>query len=213
MRKTLICVLVAGLFAGALGLPATASRLTQAPLHTVLYFHGTLPLGEAETPDNLANFKFMQMDPNKPTAADSKSKSYGWGNTACAGNHFFPQWVGNVSGTVVGDLKVVFTSVSNPQDIDIRFFRSNSELCNNDYPQPTKQQKVTLEGGQSETTVVFKNVHFKTAGALMVQFSPTMINNTDTPGPGRLLYDSTAAMSRIEFDCIPPSGATSCAAK
>ncbi|HYI45813.1 MAG TPA: hypothetical protein VE174_10200 [Actinomycetota bacterium] len=207
MKKTLILLLVSALTAAALAAPAGARKT----IHTALYFHGRLPLGEAEMPENTVGFTFMKMDTTKPTNPDPKSQAFGWGNTACAGNHFFPQWVAPVQGTIVGDLKIVFTTVSNAQDIDVRLFPTSTQRCANDYRPPMKSETVTLPNGQAETIVVFKDVRIKAIGALMVQFSPTMISNLDTPGGGRILYDSTSALSRIEFDCIPPKGASACA--
>ena len=179
-------------------------------LHTTLYLHGETPAGELEFPDDLVNQTWQSMDPSKPKESLPRSKGLGWSNTRCAGSRFFPVWVGNVTGTIVGSIKVTFTSVSNPQEVDVRLWRTNQQLCNADYPSPMRHKTVSLPAGQGEVTVVLPPGRFQVAGALMVQISPTMINNTDTPGGGRILYDSAGTLSRVEFDCLPVEDAGSC---
>ena len=181
-----------------------------APKPTTLYFHGNYPAGELDVPENLVGFVFSKMDPIKPEGGTPKSKALAWGNTKCAGNHFFPVWVGSVNGSIVGDMKVVFSSVSIPQEVDIRVWDTGRQLCNNDYATPLAKGTVMLPAGQGEVEAVIKNDRMKVQGFLMVQISPTMLNNTDTPGPGRVLYDSADYASRVEFDCIPAAGSKSC---
>lgn len=210
MRKALIVLLVMGVAAAAFQAPGLAKK-RKKPVATTLYFHGVSPLGEQDSVTGLTDLTtFMTMDTSEPTESQSKSKSLGWSNTNCAGNRLFVTWVGNVSGKVVGDMKVTFTTTSIPQEVDIRVWPDVSEqLCDAKYPTPAAQVTVALPAGQGVVEAVIPKVNFTAEAKLMIQISPTPVG-TDTPGPGRVFYDSTADPSRVEFTCLPRSGA-SCA--
>lgn len=212
MKKTAaIGALFALLLAGSLQLPAAAGKKPRRiPVLTTLYFHGDTDLGEIEAVEGITGGTFMSMDPTEPTATQSKSKHFGWSNTQCAGNRLFAVWLGELSGTVLGEIKVTFSSLSPPQSMDVRVWPDVfAQLCNAEYPSPAAEAKVDLPPGQATVEVFVPNGGFLVGDGLMVQISPTQIG-TDTPGIGRIFYDSTAAPSKIEFMCLPDPGATSC---
>ena len=198
-RLPVIAVLCAALLSSGAAVATTVPR----PIPTKLYFHGTEALGEIDNVNGTVGAWFMRMDAKKPESPAPRSVGYGWGNTRCVGNHFFPVWVGNVSGTIVGDLKVIFESASYPQDVDIRVWAGvNQAYCNNDYFEPSLSTSVTLPPGKATVTAVLKNSRLRVRDFLMVQISPTQIAG-DTPGFGRVLYDSPDAPSRVEFRILP----------
>lgn len=189
--------------------PAHAARSGRKAVPTTLYFHGESPSGELDSAPGLVDLvSFMRMDTDEPTGSEPRSKGYVWSNYLCAGNRLHPVWVGDVTGRIVGDLKMTFTNVSAPQEVDIRIWNDvYAQLCNADYQDPAATVTVAIPAGQSVVEVTIPNVSFITQGRLMVQISPTNVV-TDVPGLGRVLYDSVDADSRIEFSCIPKKGAT-----
>ena len=206
MKKLGTVLIGAGLLVSSLAPPVHGMASKPKPTRTTLYFHGETPAGEAEFPQDQVDNTFMSMDTQKPAGSVPKSKHLGWSNTQCAGNRLFVTWLGKVAGRI-GDVKVVFTSVSQPQDVDIRIWTDvDGQWCNNDYPNPQAQKTVTLPAGQGEVSVSLPGASFPALGSMMVQISPSPSLGTDTPGPGRILYDSPSAPSRVEFRCIPAKG-------
>lgn len=215
MKKTLVSVLALALVVGALALPGqAAARKGRKPkaISTTLYFHGSMPLGEIDEATDTATLSFMTMDPKAPTDSQSKSKSFGWANTGCSGNRGFVTWLGNVSGTIVGDIDLDFTALSIPQDIEVRVWPDVTEtLCAANYPNPAIDQVISVPSGQGEIKVALKSPTgtISVSHSLMIQLSPAAIM-TDTPGPGRVFYDGTSDPSHITFMCVPASGAAAC---
>ena len=213
MRKLSITFLVLATLVsvGLLSPAGAAKKPRRAPVATTLYFHGSSPSGEVDSAPGLIDLTtFMMMDSTAPTDSQVRSKGYAWSNAACAGNRLFPVWIGNMAGKIIGDIKVTFTSISAPQSIDIRVWPDVfQQLCAGDYPEPAAVASVEVPAGEGILEVVIPTDGIVVSAGLMVQFSPTSIV-TDTPGLGRLLYDSIDADSRIEFLCLPQSG-TSCA--
>lgn len=207
--KTWTCALAALLLVAGLA-PARAAGDSSRPVPTTLYLHGDSPSGEADSAPGLIDLTtFQRMDTSAPKGSDSRSKGYVWSNYRCAGNRLHPVWVGDVSGKIVGDITVTFTSLSVPQSIDIRIWPDLfAQACNNDYRAPAASATVEVPAGQGEVKVKVPNKGFAAYSGLMFQLSPTSVA-TDTPGFGRVLYDSVDADSRLEFRCIPRRG-TSC---
>jgi hypothetical protein len=213
MRRLATLALATALVIGALTVPGNAAsraaKKASRGVATTLYFHGTLPAGEGEELPGIVTNTFMGMDTKAPTDSTSKSKAYGWGDSTCAGNRAFDVWIGNVSGTITGNLTLDFSSVSIPQDVQVRIWPDVTQLmCTSTYPSPAIQQNVTLPSGQAEVKATLKNVKLSVQNTLMIQISPAQLG-TDTPGPGRIFYDGTNDPSHLSFTCVPASG-TSC---
>lgn len=208
MKKTFVALCAVALVSAALQGPVLAGK-TKAPVKTTLYFHGQSPLGEEDAVNGLIDLNsFMVMDPKAPEGTTSKSKSLGWSSTNCAGNRLFVTWVGAVSGRITGDMKVSFSALSVPQEVDIRVWPDvREQLCDAKYPIPAAAATVTMPAGQGLVEAVLPDVDFTATSTLMLQISPTPVG-TDTPGPGRVFYDSTADPSHVEFSCIPKAGKT-----
>lgn len=214
MRKPLVIALSAGLIAASLATPALAGKKKAKPVATTLYLHGNEVVGEVENFGLIASGTFMSMDANEPTGAEPKSKFFtnyvGGPNTECAGNDFFPVWVGDVSGKVTGDVKVTFNSIATPGGvIDVRIWPDvASQLCTNetlgafDYPEPAGEVRVNLPAGPGSVEAVIEGVNFTAGSKLMLQLTPDIAS----PFVGRALYDSTSYISKIEFNCTPASG-------
>ena len=178
MRKPLAIALTAGLIATALGAPAFAAKKPKA-VKTTLYLHGSNAAGEVDNYFLVAPGTYMSMDSSEPAGAEPKSKqltNYGGGpNEQCAGNDFFPVWVGDLSGTVTGDVKVTFHTISSPGGtVDVRIWPDvASQMCTQetlgafDYPEPAGEVRVDLPPGPGTVEAVIEGAKFK-AGSLNV---------------------------------------------
>ncbi len=219
MRKALLIALTAGLVASSLAGPALAGKKKKAkPVATTLYLHGSEVVGELENYFLVASGTYMSMDKSEPSGAEPKSKlltNYVLGpNTECAGNDFFPVWVGDLSGKVTGDMKITFHSIATPgAAVDVRVWPDvASQLCTNetlgvfDYPEPAGEVRVNLPPGPGSVEAVIEGVKFNAGSKLMLQLTPAI----EGPFLGRALYDSTSYVSKIEFNCTPAAGASSC---
>ena len=208
---------------GLILLGLLTASLIAAPVHakksaspTTLYFHGNEYVGEVEIPDGV-NGLYRQMDAAEPTDPAPKSVALlavgaagnGTPNPQCSGNPLFPVWVGDVTGTIVGDLKVSLDSVSLPATkVDVRVwgFVPGLGACDSQgvegYVEPFAETRVDVPPGPGTIEAVLENKKFKTEGRLMIQFTPVLDGATAT----RVLYDSTATLSQIDFNCIPTKG-------
>lgn len=225
MRKFIVIGLVVGLVAGALALPAAAKKKKKAkPVATTLYFEGNETIGETESFTLIAD-GYLALTPEEPGDGTPKSKqltNYVRGpNNQCAGNSLWPVYVGELSGKVQGEMKVVFHTASTPGEVLVRVWPDvMSQMCTQetlgafDYPEPAAEMTVAVPPGPGEVEAVFEDVNFEAVAGLMVQISPVVM---DTPAGsvfpplvGRVLYGASSTPSRIEFGCIPASG-KSCA--
>lgn len=219
MRRSVGVVLMLCLAFGALiAAPAEAKKKKAAPV--TLYFHGDNMFGEQDLEMGITGV-YRNMDTTEPTEAAPKSHGLvavgaggvGTPNPQCAGNPFFPVWQGDVSGTVVGDIKVSLDAISLPATkIDVRVwglvppFGSCDSQGTEAYIEPAAEVRVDVPPGAGTIEAVLKGVKFKAEGKLMIQFTPVLEGPTMT----RVLYDSTSTISQMEFTCIPASG-SSCA--
>ncbi len=212
----MVSVLAGGLVAGCLIGPAVAKKKAK-PVATTLYMHGASVIGEADSTPIVADAP-LTMDPTEPTGAQPKSHGVFNGvvtpNQQCAGNNFFPVWVGEVKGTVVGKMKLTFTTVSTPGKVDVRVWPDvASALCNSDlaetnaYPKPAAEVTVDLPPGGGTVKAVTKNVRFKATRSLMVQITPGKgPEGLLDPFVARVVYDSPEFASSLQFKCIPARG-------
>ena len=226
MRKLVVCGLVAGLVLSAFVVPGVAKKKPKPkpkPVATSLWFHGEGPVGEVENAQYLAgalptgNWAYMPMDSTEPTGSGASmglTTYVGGPNTQCAGSNLFPTWVGEVVGTVKGDVKVTFFATASPGSIvDVRVWPDLIALtCNADLPPPAREAFVEIPPGQTKVEVVMPGDPFKAAGKLMVAISPAA---GPAPGStsaflGRVDYDSPTKNSGMSFGCIPPKGSTAC---
>jgi hypothetical protein len=207
--------LAATLLVASLAADAGAKKRAR-PVNTRLYLHGTTPVDEADY--GALGDAYPGMDPKKP-AGEPKSKqitNYLAGpNDQCAGNNFFPVWVGDVSGTIVGRMKLRFTTVSTPGTVDVRVWPDvASLLCDsglaetNDYPKPAAEVTVDLPPGGGTVAAVTKKVRFRAIQSLMVQITPASGPAADLLDPfvARVVYDSPEFASSLQFKCIPVRG-------
>ncbi|MDQ3879263.1 MAG: hypothetical protein M3290_13080, partial [Actinomycetota bacterium] len=199
MKRTLVAAIAIGLVVGAIAPGAAFAHKAKArPVATTLYFHGAYPIGEVEQFTGVVDNTFMAMDTKAPTDSRAKSKNLGWADTNCAGNRGFVVWVGQVSGTIVGNLDVTFTAAALPHDVDIRVWPDVDQLmCTSTYPEPAAKKTVSLPAGQNEIKVEVPNTSLKVDHSLMIQISPSPSLGTDSPGLGRVFYDGTDAPSHV----------------
>ena len=216
MKRASLVVTLIALIATSLAIAPAHAKKKPAPV--TLYFHGGQYVGEVEIPDVVNGF-YRPMDTTEPSDPAPKSVSLaaagvggnGTPNPQCSGNPLFPVWVGDVNGTIVGDLKVSLDSISLPATkVDVRVWGVVPGLtaCDSQgvegYVDPFAETRVDVPPGAGTIEAVLKNVKTKTSGKLMIQFTPVLDGVTAT----RMLYDSTATISQIEFSCIPASGAS-----
>ena len=216
MKRALVLVTTIGLLAAAVVPGPAAAKKSATP--TTLYFHGTSYVGETEIPDGI-NAIYRVMDATKPADPAPKSvelvaagaEGNGTPNPTCAGNPLFPVWVGEVNGTIVGDIKVALDSVSLPvTKVDVRVWNIVPGLgaCDSGqteaYVDPNAEVRVDVPPGPGTIEAVLKNVKIKATGQLMIQFTPVLDGVTAT----RVLYDSPSVNAQIQFNCLPASGAS-----
>ena len=212
MKKLLVLALVGGLMASALVSPAGAAK--PKPVKTTLYMHGNNPVGESEFVTFVANSTIMTMDANAPATGAPKSQSYFFsGNEDCAGNPLFPSWDGKMAGTIVGDLKLYANTLAAPSQatvriwVDIPYSSCTSSTAGTDaFQPPVAEQVIDIPEGLNEVEVVFEKLKLPVAANIVVE-----IHQSSPANQGRVLYDSAEFPTRIEFDCIPPKGAKTCA--
>ena len=204
MKRTIILALVLGLIVGAVG-AADAKKKKAKPVATTLFMEGTSALGEE---DQYANSQNMKLQPEE--GSGEKSRGF-WGaatspNPDCAANLHLPVFVGNLQGTVTGDLKITFDAMSTPGNaVEIRVWPDiSSQICNEAYIPPAGAVTVDLPAGSGTVEATIENLNFVSQGLLTIQINPVGI----PPGYARVLYGTPT--SKVEFSCIPAGGAKSC---
>lgn len=222
VKKSIVAVLALALIAGALSAPAVAGKKKKPkPVETTLYFHGTSALGEQDSMP-VVNDVNLKMDATEPSGTEMRSKAIVNGvatpNGRCAGNNFFPLWVGEVSGRIQGDVTVSFDAVASPGQVLVRVWPDVFGLmCNSnasgstDYPEPGGEVVVDLPAGAGLVEAVIEGVDFEAGANLMVQISPFEMDvaageTVFPPFASRVLYDSVDYPSHITFSCLPASG-------
>ena len=209
MRRGMSILLALALVGGAMAaMPAQAKKKAK-PVPVTLFAHGNAPVGEAEIPDGVGGI-FMPMDTTEPGSGPPKSMGVtnlvATPNTNCAGNPFFAVWVGEVTGTIKGDMKFTFDVLSMPGQVEVRVWPDITTLtCNENFVEPSGAVVVDLPPGGGKVEAVMKGVNFQAQGKLMVQVSPVQPSATQA----RVLYDSADFPTALEFTCTPASG-TSC---
>lgn len=210
MKRSIGVGLIVALVIAALGVPGAAAKKKKKKkakaVATTLYLHGDAPIGEgAQAALNIAEGLIMSLDTEEPT--DAVPKSYHFnnpvGNDQCSGNSsFFPTWVGDLSGTIVGDAKWHAHFVSPPSRVIARIWTDVPiSSCNDAYIEPAREVEVELPPGHNEVEIVFEDLKLRARSTIMLELLQRAVTQH-----GRVLYDAVDHNSRIKFKCIPASG-------
>ncbi|HET7482443.1 MAG TPA: hypothetical protein VFK89_06220 [Actinomycetota bacterium] len=182
-----------------------------------LYLHGSSPVGEIDGMQNWSNIitgeplTFLPMTPEKPSSSTDKSFGIGpQGDDQCSGNPVLPTWDAKVQGTIKGHMKLRVTLLSYPAPIHIRVFADVDELsCDLDYDNPVVEKELSPDPGLNDYTIDLGDATTHISHRLILMISP---NLAGAGADGRVIYDSTAHPSRLEFSCVPDKGTAGCAA-
>jgi hypothetical protein len=206
MRRALVVAGILGLVAGSLAAPVQARAKRAKPVKTTLYMHGNAPVGDlTELYFNVGEGKVMAMEPYP------KSFSYQQviANDECTGNPLTPSWQGDVSGTIVGDIKWVTHLLAPPSRVTARLWVdipfascTSSNTGAENFRPPDAEATVDVPPGHNEVKIVFKGVKkLKVQGTMIVQLIELQPNNQ-----GRVFYDSPDFPTRLQFSCVPARG-------
>ena len=217
MKRLLMVALMLGLVTTSLAAPSLAAKKKKAkPVATVLYAHGVNQLGEADGVQWVADGAGTPpttLDAVEPAGPAPKSMTIANPglNDQCAGIPLaFPTFQGDFSGTIVGDAKLFATFASAPGTIKARLWTDTPVFsCNDAYIEPASEVDVELPAGQGEVEIVFPGLNLTGASTIMIEI--LALSGTDYKGQvGRLLYDHSSALTRLEFNCVPAAGAKTC---
>ena len=225
-RKLIIMAVVAALVSVVVALPAEAAKKKNKPkpVQTVLYLEGDSQFGEQDVGVLLAApGKYLQLVPEPGTG----EKSMGipslsvTPNDQCAGSPFYPVFMGNFVGTIKGDLKVSFEAVGTPGSlVEVRVWpdlmadpAAAGQGCNETYVEPAGKVEVTLPTSRGLVEAVIPGLDATATTNLVIQLTG-ISGSANPPAPtippfyGRAYYGLET--TKIEFSCLPASGATSC---
>jgi hypothetical protein len=202
LNRLIVAGLIAGLVAGSAAVPAQAGKKKKAkPVATTLFMDGTSNYGEE---DQTANSVYLKLAATEGTGEKSMGiPNYAGGpNTNCAGNSLMPVFVGQLSGRVTGDMKVSFTAMSTPAQVEIRVWPDvAAQACNEAYIEPAASVVVDLPSGEGAVEAVLEDVDFTASSLMMIQVTPVI---GGAPSYSRMFYGT--ADSKVEFTCTPASG-------
>ncbi|MEA2432934.1 MAG: hypothetical protein QOG54_391 [Actinomycetota bacterium] len=206
MKKSLILLMVFGLFVGTL---ATAGAAQKKPTKVKLFLHGTETVGEVDMANNFAA-AYNRMDATEPSESVPRSREFvTWAGDPslwndCAGSFLVPNWSGAVSGQIKGNVKVTLYTVTGPRALNIQIWPdvvtqtcASNDVAEGEYPEPTGEITVDVPPGADSVEAVIKGVNFKAFSSVLLQVTPV------GPMPGRILYDAPDFASSIEFTCTP----------
>lgn len=226
MKRIVVLGLVTAVAVGALGVPAEAKKKKPKPtppapvaVPTTMYMDGTTQAGEQETANAAPARPGTYLTLGKEAGSGEKSHgipSYSVGpNNRCAGNSLFPVFVGPATGTIRGDVKVTFEAASTPGGkAEVRIWPDlAAQACNDTYPEPAGSVVVDLPTGRGAVEATIPGVDFAAAQGIMIQITG-VAGTANPPAPtippfyARAYYGTDA--SKVEFQCIPAGGASSC---
>jgi hypothetical protein len=187
---------------------AGAGSGADKPVKTSLYLHGYSPFGELDGADWFANGSPpMAMDKKKPSASEPKSMRLGTPglNTSCTGLPLgFPTWVGELSGTIVGDAKLTLHTASTPSNVTARIWVDTPVFsCNDAYIEPAAEVMAAVPAGHGHFHLVFPKLRLKAESSVMIELIGTGVHSN-----GRVLYDTPDLASVLQFKCIPATGSS-----
>lgn len=197
-----------------------AKKQAPTPVATTLYAHGPSQFGEIDGIQWVANTfpttSPLTLDAEEPSGSIPKSQSIATPaiNSQCTGTPIAnPVFEGPLQGKITGDLKVTAHFLSAPGTITARLWTDIPIFqCNDAYSQPDGVAEVTLPSGRGEAVFEFPGLNLPAKSMITIQILAEDVVNGYEGQTGRLLYDSTDAPTRLEFDCIP-AGGTSCVPK
>ncbi|HVF53382.1 MAG TPA: hypothetical protein VNC78_07200 [Actinomycetota bacterium] len=219
MKKLVALILAVMVVNGLVASSALAKKPKKpkvAPVATTMWAHGPSQFGELDGIQWVANTfpttSPLTFDGVEPTGGTAKSQSFAMPaiNSQCTGTPIAnPVFQGNVTGRITGDVKVIAHFLSAPGTITARLWVDTAIFqCNDAYVAPTSEVEVTLPSGQGESEIVFPGLDITATSLITVQILAEDVANGYQGQLGRLLYDSTDAPTRVEFSCIPASGAS-----
>ena len=216
MKRFVVLALVLGLIAGSLAGPAAAGKKKKKakPVATTMWMHGQNPIGELDGvqwfDEGAGGRSTMTLDGEEPTGSTKSMNFFSPGlNDQCTGLPLaFPTFDGDMAGTIKGDAKLFLNFASAPGELVARIWADQPVFtCNDAYVEPAAEVTFSVPPGQNEVEVVFEDLDLPVTHWVLIEV--LALSGTDYKGQvGRLLYDSPDAPSRIEFDCIPASGAS-----
>lgn len=210
IRKLVIVGLIGGLLATTVVMPAHAKKKKAKPVAHTLYMEGTTPFGEME----MANVPvarpggYLQLIPEAGTGEKSMMipNYVGGPNSECAGNSLMPVFIGEVTGTVVGDMKITFPAMATGGSVELRVWPDiTAQACNDSYIPPAGSVQIDLPSGEGTVEATIEGLKFTPQATMMVQITSLP---AAPPSYGRAFYGTEA--STIEFSCVPAKGSTSC---
>lgn len=212
MKRAVTLVLISGLLLGSV---ATAEakkkkKKSKKPVTETLYLHGAETVGEIDLINNFGA-SYNKMTTTEPSETAPRSLQFTtWDGTPwndCAGSYLLPVWTGNVSGKIVGDIKVTLHTVSGPKAVTVQVWPdlmtqtcASNDVSEGQYPEPAAEMTGNLALGTGVTEFVLEDVNFKAEAFLTMMILP------QGPAPGRVMYDATDFASSVEFSCISKSG-------
>ena len=208
MKKFLSVTLMLAVVLGAVAAGPVQAKKKPKPVATTVYMEGTSTFGEE---DQTGTGTYMKL-----TAAEgSGEKSMGMLNLVatpnmnCAGNSLWPVFVGDVSGRVVGDMKVSFNAFGQGGQVEVRVWPDiAAQACNENYIEPAGAAVVDMPMGEGLVEATIEGLDFTAMSVMMIQLTPVV---QAPPYYGRAFYGT--ADSKVEFSCIPPKGMTACIAE
>ena len=193
-----------------------------APVPTVMYLDGESDLGEEDGGIPVAApGDYLKLTKEAGTGEKSVTvASYSVGpNNSCAGNNLFPVFVGDLKGTVTGDLKVTFEAVGTPGGkVEVRVWPDlgttpEAPACNDANVPPAGSVVVDIPTSRGAVEAVIPGLSFPAVSTLTIQLTAVAgtanpPNPTFPPWYARAYYglDTT----KVEFPCLPEAGSASC---
>ena len=209
MKRTLIVVLVMTLCMGSLAVAEAAKKKKKKPkpVATTAFMEGDSNFGEE---DQTGTGTFLRLQPE----AGSGEKSMGMlnlvvtPNMQCAGNSLWPNFVGDIAGRVVGDMKVSFNAFGQGGQVEVRVWPDiAAQACNESYVEPSGFVVVDMPAGEGLVEATIEGLDFTATAKMMIQLTPVV---QAPPYYGRAFYGTEE--SKVEFSCFPPVGAKACIA-
>lgn len=209
-RRTLVVTLVVGLMVATVALPAEAKKKKKKkpkPVATTMFMEGEASFGEEEQTAVIGG-GFLKLQ----AEAGSGEKSMGMPNLAatpnmnCAGNSFWPVFIGDISGRILGDMEVSFNAFGQGGEVEVRVWPDIAQqACNDNYVEPAGAAVVDMPAGEGLVEATIEDLDFTAESVMMIQLTPVV---SAPPYYGRAFYGTED--SKAEFKCIPPKGQKAC---